>query len=167
MVCMEFKKQHIKTSVVACIVDQQERVLLTRRCIHPFCGQWVMPGGKIDLGEPILQALHREVREEVGIDIRVEGLIDVFEHLGVGENNDHFVILYYRAAPLSLELSPNGRECTEAVWIPKGRLAEMDTPPGTRHILSKVFPELGWSKSAPPARTLESEVPGGFEAPES
>jgi len=53
----EFKKQHIKASVVACIIDEQNRVLLTRRCIEPFCGQWGMPGGKIDHGEPLLEAL--------------------------------------------------------------------------------------------------------------
>ncbi len=163
---MEFKKQHIKTSVVACIVDGEERVHLTRRCIHPFCGQWVMPGGKIDPGESILEALHREVEEEVGIGVRIEGLIDVFEHIGVGEKNDHFVILYYRAAPLALTLVPNGEECTEAMWVPKELLVEMDTPPGTRHILAKVFPGLGWGNGAPPSRTAESEIPGGFEPPQ-
>lgn len=54
---MEFKKQHIKASIVACIIDEQNRVLLTRRCIEPFCEQWGMPGGKIDHGEPLLEAL--------------------------------------------------------------------------------------------------------------
>ena len=63
---MDFKKQGIKTSVVACIIDDENRVLLTRRCIEPFCSQWVMPGGRIDRGESILKALHREVLEEPG-----------------------------------------------------------------------------------------------------
>ncbi|PLX86301.1 MAG: DNA mismatch repair protein MutT [Desulfuromonas sp.] len=162
---MDFKKQpHIKTSVVACIVDAQERIVLTRRCIHPFCGQWVMPGGRIDPGEPILQALHREVLEEVGIEVHVEGFIDVFEHVSVGADNDHFIILYYRASPLSRDLVPDGQECTEARWVPKDRLLSYDLPAGTRHILSKVFPDLGWSNGAPPARSAEGEVPGGFDS---
>ena len=145
---MDFRKQHIKTSVVACIVDEQERVLLTRRCIDPFCGQWVMPGGKIDHGESILAALHREVREEVGIEVRIEGLIDVFEHIKVGENEDHFVILYYRASPTDGELKPNGSECTEAVWISKESLPSLDLPPGARHILVRLFPHLPWPQEA-------------------
>ena len=66
---MDFKEQSIKTSIVACIIDDQKRVLLTRRCIEPFCGQWVMPGGKVDHGEPLAEALHREVREEVGLEV--------------------------------------------------------------------------------------------------
>lgn len=164
---MEFKKQAIKTSVVACIIDEQERVLLTRRCIHPFCGQWVMPGGKIDLGEAILEALHREVREEVGIEVRVEGLIDVFEHVQVGAGKDHFVILYYRAAPLSFDLRPNGVECTEAAWIDKERLPAFDLTPGTRHILAKVFPGVGFAGGAPPPRSAEGEVPGGSDSPQA
>jgi len=159
---MDFRKQHIKTSVVACILDERQRILLTRRCIEPFCGQWVMPGGKIDHGESLLAALHREVHEEVGIEVHVEGLIDVFEHIGVGEAEDHFVILYYRASPASLELAPNHEECSEARWFPREDLAALSLPAGTRHILSKLFPELGWGNGAPPGRRPENETPGFF-----
>jgi 8-oxo-dGTP diphosphatase len=142
---MDFTKQpRIKTSVVACIIDAQQRVLLTRRCVPPFCGQWVMPGGKIDHGEAILAALHREVREEVGLEVQVEGLIDVFEHIGVGEQDDHFVILYYRATPTGGELKANGGECSEAVWVQREQLPALDLPPGGRHVLTRIFPDLAW-----------------------
>ncbi len=160
---MEFSKQPIKTSVVACIQDEQNRILLTRRCIEPFCSQWVMPGGKIDHGEAILQALHREVLEEVGLEVRADGLIDVFEHLGVGERNDHFIILYYRCTPLTLALKPNGSECTEARWVAADEIAALSLPPGTRHILGKLYPDQLGSSEAPPARTLDAELPGGID----
>jgi 8-oxo-dGTP diphosphatase len=137
---MDFKKQSIKTSVVACIIDDRERVLLTRRCIEPFCGQWVMPGGKVDHGEPLLQALHREVREEVGIDVHIAGLLDVYEHVALGENLDHYVILYYRAHPVTIELTPNYEEVTEAVWAPGDQLDSYNMTPGTRHILAQLYP---------------------------
>ncbi|MGK2944726.1 MAG: NUDIX domain-containing protein [Desulfuromonadales bacterium] len=138
---MDFKKQAIKTSVVACIVDEKERVLLTRRCIEPFCGQWVMPGGKVDHGEPLLQALHREVREEVGIEVHIAGLLDVYEHVAIGERNDHYVILYYRAQPLTVDLKPNSSEVIEAEWVPASRLIAYDMTPGTRHILAQIYPD--------------------------
>ncbi len=137
---MDFTKQSIKTSVVACIIDDQKRVLLTRRCIEPFCGQWVMPGGKVDHGEPLLQALHREVREEVGIDVHVDGLLDVYEHVALGARNDHYVILYYRAHPLTVQLTPNNQEVTEAAWVDSNKLDAYEMTPGTRHILAQVFP---------------------------
>ena len=110
-----------------------------------------MPGGKIEHGEGILSALHREVQEEVGIAITVEGLIDVYEHVANGDNHDHFVILYYRAAPLSLTLHPDGIECNEAIWCVATALPEYDLAPGTRYILGKIFPELTW----PPITTSE------------
>ena len=139
-----YRKQHVVTSVVAVIVDDAERVLLTRRAIPPFRGLWVMPGGKIDLGEPIVRALHREVREEIGIDVVVGGLVDVFEHLTPGPDNDHFVILYYRCKPAAhgQELAPNPAEVAEARWVPRAELASYPVPEGTRFILGTLFPEL-------------------------
>lgn len=162
---MDFAKQAIKTSVVACIVDEQQRVLLTRRCIEPFCSQWVMPGGKIDHGEAILAALHREVAEEVGLEVQVQALIDVYEHLAVGQRQDHYVILYYRCSPASFELKPNGAECTEAVWFPAGQLPGMPLPPGCRHILAQVFPELPWGDT-PEAEDAAKEIPDQMQLPD-
>lgn len=157
---MEFRKQAIKTSVVACVIDAGGSVLLTRRAVEPFHGLWVMPGGKIDHGEPILQALHREVREEVGIEVRVEGLLDAYEHIGVGSNGDHFVILYYRAAPLSRDLHPDGIECDEACWAEPGRLPQLTLAPGARHILSRLYPDLPWPATVAAEPACSPEHPG-------
>ncbi len=138
-----YRKQHVVTSVVAAIVDDAERVLLTRRAVAPFEGRWVMPGGKIDLGEPILSALHREVREEIGIDVAVGGLVEVFEHLTPGPDNDHFVILYYRCRPATrADVVPNPEEVAEARWVPRAELGAYEVPEGTRFILGTLFPEL-------------------------
>ncbi|MDD2271175.1 MAG: NUDIX domain-containing protein [Desulfuromonadaceae bacterium] len=136
-----FKKEHIVTSVVAVIVDGDGRVLLTRRSIPPFLDLWVMPGGKIDLGEPILEALKREVHEEVGLEVEIEGLIDVFEHLTPGDDNCHFVILYYRCRPLYCDVVHNENEVAEVAWVPCSKLPDYDLPAGARYILGKVFPE--------------------------
>ena len=159
---MDFKKSSIKTCVVGCIIDDLDRVLLTRRCIEPFCGQWVMPGGKIDFGEPLLEALHREVREEVGIEVRIDGLLDVYEHVGHGTAGDHYVILYYRAHPRSTELKPNGAEVTEALWVPSGELATYDMTPGTRHILAQVFPNTLRDPGIPADELASRELAGSI-----
>jgi 8-oxo-dGTP diphosphatase len=137
-----FKKEHIVTSVVAVIVDDEGRVLLTRRSIPPFQNLWVMPGGKIDLGEPILEALKREVHEEVGLEVEIENLIDVFEHLTPGEENCHFVILYYRCRPLYCDVVHNEHEVAEAAWVSCHELPGYALPAGARYILEKVFPAI-------------------------
>ena len=142
MTTKRYKKEHIVTSVVAVIVDDEGRVLLTKRSIPPFQDLWVMPGGKIDLGEPILEALKREVHEEVRLEIEIEGLIDVFEHLTPGEGNCHFVILYYRCRPLYCDIVHNEHEVAEAAWVPSSELSGYTMPAGARYILGKVFPEF-------------------------
>lgn len=138
----KFKKEHIVTSVVAVIVNEREEVLLTRRSVSPFHGEWVMPGGKIDLGEPIVQALKREVLEEVGIEVEVDTIIDVFEHLTPGEENCHFVILYYRCRPVHQAVNHNPDEISDARWVPRNELATYRMPDGAKFILGKIFPEL-------------------------
>ena len=139
---IKYKKQHIVTSVVAVIIDDEEQVLLTRRNVAPFKDMWVMPGGKIDLGEPIFLALHREVAEEVGLEVEVGELIDVFEHLTPGDDKFHFIILYYRCRPLSCNISHNHLEVAEARWVPRQDLAGFTMPEGTKYILGRLFPEL-------------------------
>jgi 8-oxo-dGTP diphosphatase len=136
----KFKKDHIITSVVAVIINSDGEVLLTKRNIPPFQGEWVMPGGKIDLGEPINSALQREVREEVGLEVEIEEMVDVFEHVTPGEDNYHFVILYYRCRPLSCSISHNHAEVAEARWVPGQELQNYPMPDGTRFILGKIFP---------------------------
>jgi 8-oxo-dGTP diphosphatase len=136
----KFKKDYVVTSVVAVIINFAGEVLLTKRNIPPFLGQWVMPGGKIDLGEPIIKAVKREVFEEVGLEVEVQNLLDVFEHVTPGEDHYHFVILYYRCHPLSNELNHNDAEVAEARWVPKSELWQYNMPKGTKFILEKLFP---------------------------
>jgi 8-oxo-dGTP diphosphatase len=126
--------------VVAVIINSNGEVLLTRRSIPPFQGEWVMPGGRIDLGEPIVKALQREVMEEVGLEVEVEDLIDVFEHITQGADNYHFIILYYLCHPLYCSISHNRDEVDEAKWVSQSELGNYTMPDGTRNVLGKVFP---------------------------
>ena len=142
MIKPRYRKEHIVTSVVAVIIDEQERVLLTRRSIPPFKNMWVMPGGKIDLGEPIMTALKREVDEEVGLEVEVGSLIDVFEHVTPGEENCHYIILFYRCRPVHYDLVHNPDEVAEVTWVPRMELPQYQMPEGTRTILGKLFPEF-------------------------
>jgi len=142
VIAKRFRKEHIVTSVVAVIVDDHERVLLTQRSIPPFKGMWVMPGGKIELGEPIVAALVREVEEEVGLDVEVGSLIDVFEHVTPGDENCHYIILFYCCRPLHFDLEHNPDEVLKATWVPRQELQRYQMPEGTRTILGKLFPEL-------------------------
>ncbi len=136
---MKFRKNKVRTAVVAVVRDGGGRVLLTKRAVPPYLGKWVMPGGKIDRGEPITSALKREVLEEVGLEVHVEGLVDIYEIAPTNEHSDHYVILYYLVSPRSQELAINPDEISEALWADRQAAHKLDISNGTRHILSKVF----------------------------
>jgi len=68
---------------VGTIIDAGEsRVVLIQRSIEPGYGKWVFPGGYVDRGELLEAAAVREAREECGLDIRIDGLINVYSYTG-------------------------------------------------------------------------------------
>ena len=136
---MRYRKKAVRTAVVAVVKNSDGAILLTKRAIPPYLGKWVMPGGKIDLGEPITSALKREVMEEVGLDVHVEGLIDIFEIVPSDEHREHYVILYYLVSPKGGEVIHNEEEISEVTWADAKALTSMDISNGTRYILDKVF----------------------------
>ena len=52
--------------------------MLVRRAIEPGYGLWVFPGGYVDRGEPLTSAAIREAREECGLDVRLDGLVNIY-----------------------------------------------------------------------------------------
>lgn len=78
--------RQIRPGVSAVIVDADGRILLQQRTDN---GRWGLPGGAVEYGESILEALHREVLEETGLTIDVERLVGVYSH------PDHHQIITY------------------------------------------------------------------------
>ncbi|HYB96559.1 MAG TPA: NUDIX hydrolase [Vicinamibacterales bacterium] len=81
-------------------VGSSERIVLVKRAIEPGYGKWVFPGGFVDRGEEITVAAIREAREEAGLDIRLDHLVNVYSYAGRAP-----VIVVYAATMLSGELA--------------------------------------------------------------
>jgi 8-oxo-dGTP diphosphatase len=68
---------------VGTVIDAGEsRVVLIQRSIEPGYGKWVFPGGYVDRGELLEAAAVREAREECGLEVRIEGLINLYSYTG-------------------------------------------------------------------------------------
>ncbi|MDM7998300.1 MAG: NUDIX hydrolase [Acidobacteriota bacterium] len=76
---------YLNPKVVAGAVPRQEdRIWLVRRSIEPSSGCWTFPAGYVDLGESVPEAAVRETREETLLDIRLDGLLNVYSYASVG-----------------------------------------------------------------------------------
>jgi len=71
-----------KIAVGTIIRSTAGRLVLVRRAIEPGYGKWVFPGGYVDRGEPLTDAAIREAREECGLDIRLDGLVNIYSYAG-------------------------------------------------------------------------------------
>ena len=69
-----------KVAVGTIIADDQGRVVLVKRAIQPGYGKWVFPGGYVDRGEIVTDAAVREAREECGLDVRLDRLLNVYSY---------------------------------------------------------------------------------------
>jgi 8-oxo-dGTP diphosphatase len=79
---------------VACAIprDEHGRVILLRRGFEPGRGRWTFPGGFVDLGESVEDAARREAREELEIDIELDGLVGVYSRA-----DDRVVLIVFAA----------------------------------------------------------------------
>jgi NADH pyrophosphatase NudC (nudix superfamily) len=67
-----------KIAVGTVIATPENRLVLVRRAIEPGYGKWVFPGGYVDRGEPLTDAAIREAREECGLDVRLDALVNIY-----------------------------------------------------------------------------------------
>lgn len=83
---------------VSAAIFDGEQVLLLRRDLAPYSGRWSLPGGKVEPGERLVDAVRREVLEETGLSINVAGIADIVEVIDEKDGrNEHFVIMVFAA----------------------------------------------------------------------
>jgi ADP-ribose pyrophosphatase YjhB (NUDIX family) len=126
---------------VSAAIVRAGRVLLVRRARNPAQGLFSLPGGVVEIGETLTQALIREVREETNLAIEPVGLAGFRETItrdGADRVERHFVILPFAARWLAGEAVLN-EELSEARWLPPAELAGLPTTPGLGEIVASAF----------------------------
>jgi len=94
------------------------KILLVRRAREPAKGVYTFPGGRVEFGESLHEALAREVREETGLKIEIVGLIGYREALPPRTGgHGHFVVLPFAARWVANEVALN-EELDDAKWLP-------------------------------------------------
>jgi len=109
---------------VSAAIFRDGKVLLTRRARSPAKGFYSLPGGRVEFGESLHQALKREVNEETGLDIAIVGLAGWREVLPTAPGAGHYLIMSFAARWTAKEPSLND-ELDDYRWISPSALASL------------------------------------------
>jgi 8-oxo-dGTP diphosphatase len=124
-----------KIAVGTIIASPGGRLVLVRRAIEPGYGKWVFPGGYVDRGEPLTPAAIREAGEVCGLEVRLDGLVNIYSYAGRAP-----VIVVYAATAIGgvLAIDDESLESAEfdAGAIPWDDLAFRSTHEGLRDYLA-------------------------------
>ncbi len=103
------------------VVVHRNRVLLIRRGAEPLKGQWSLPGGMLELGEGLEEAVRRELKEETGLEVEPLAMLTVFDRIMRGGPGDrrvryHYVIVDYVCRRTRGRLAP-ASDVLDARWV--------------------------------------------------
>ena len=117
---------------VGAIVVTDDELLLIRRGHGPGAGEWSVPGGRVEGGEMLAEAVVREVAEETGLEAICGSLVGVAERI---HDDRHFVILDFHVTVLERQEPTAGDDAVEARWVPLADVAELRLVDGLAEFL--------------------------------
>lgn len=117
---------------VGAVVVDDERLLLIRRGHGPAAGEWAVPGGRVEEGEVLAEAVLRELREETTIEGVCGPLLGWVELIG---DDHHYVVLDFTVTLLEPQEPAAGDDAAEAAWVPLHEVAELRLVAGLAEFL--------------------------------
>lgn len=117
---------------VGAIAMLDGNLLLVRRGQGPAAGEWSVPGGRVEAGELLAEAVVREVEEETGLECVCGALVGWVERL---DEDHHFVILDFEVTVLDDTEPQAGDDASEAAWVPLPDVTERQLVDGLAEFL--------------------------------
>lgn len=134
-----------RIAVGGVVIDRrgaEPQVLLIKRGRPPMEGRWSLPGGRVEPGETLVQAVRREILEETGLDVEVGALIEVVEIIDPAH---HYVILDYVCEPRGGVLRPGD----DAIAAEMVRIADLSSYDVTEAVLRVVTSAVAMTAASP------------------
>lgn len=125
---------------VGAAIIYEGRALLIQRGKPPNQGLWSLPGGRVEWGETLREAVAREVREETGLEVELGPIVEVIDALGEGDPTPafHFIIIDFLARPVGGVLAA-GDDAGDARWTTPDEWSALPTTRGLIPVLEKAF----------------------------
>lgn len=112
---------------VGAVCVHDGRLLLIRRGRGVAVGRWSLPGGRVEPGETLEDAVRRELREETGLEVTVGALCGIAERIS---ERAHYVILDFWAAATGPIAATPGDDAVDVAWVDRDALAGLELVDG-------------------------------------
>ena len=142
---------HPIVSVGAVIVNDA-RVLLARRAHAPLKGEWSLPGGGVEIGETLTEAVAREAREETGLSVAVGAVVDVLDRIertADGRVEFHYVIIDYLCRVIGQPSARAGSDADEVRWASEGEIDEFHLTERAQYVVRRAL-AMSRAEATPP-----------------
>jgi len=126
------------------IVICDNSVLLVERGREPQKGLWSLPGGVVETGETLEEAVRREVREETGLLVEPVAVVEIFERIlrdREGRVEYHYVLIDYVCTVAGGQLAP-ADDASRVGWFGRGDLGSLRLTEGSLPVIEKAFDQL-------------------------
>jgi mutator protein MutT len=120
---------------VGAIIIESGRIVLVERGHEPLKGYWSLPGGAVEMGEKLVEAVRREVLEETGLEIEPISLFEIFERITA---EYHYVVADYLCRVKGGQLKA-GDDASQAQWVERSCLGQYRITEGTLPVIEKAF----------------------------
>jgi ADP-ribose pyrophosphatase YjhB (NUDIX family) len=139
----EIKRQYPEIPLVgvAGVVVKDGQILLIQRGTPPGKGEWNLPGGLVEIGERLVEAVKREVWEETGLEVQVETLLDVSDRIirdGRGRVRYHYVLHDYLCRHVTGVAAAHS-DAMEVKWVTFQEVFSFHLPEAVRDVLVKAI----------------------------
>jgi len=127
---------------VGALIKRGEEFVIVKRENEPGKGLWSIPGGLLELGERLHDGVKREVKEETGLDVEIDRLLDVFDNIIYDDSGRvcyHYVLIDYLCHPVSGEMKA-ATDIGEIRWINRKNLDGIQTTKTLNKLLDKINP---------------------------
>jgi 8-oxo-dGTP diphosphatase len=126
---------------VGALIFDGPRILMAQRGKQPLLGWWSLPGGALETGELLADAVKREVLEETGLEIEPLGVVEIFERImrdDAGAPEYHYVLIDYICRVTGGALQA-GDDVSRVEWTRRRDLASLQITEGTLGVIEKAF----------------------------
>jgi 8-oxo-dGTP diphosphatase len=129
---------------VGALIFEGHEILLVERAQEPLKGYWSLPGGVVEAGEKLEDAIRREVREETALEIEPLEMFEIFQRIipdPEGQPEYHYVLIDYLCRAVGGHLAA-ASDVSQATWVREQDLRDYRLTEGTLEVIERAFAKL-------------------------